>query len=286
MIGAVLGDIAGSRFEFKANRVRPTELFTSECSATDDTYLACAVADALTDCVRKGTFDGLREAVLKRTLETFEAFPGAGWGTMFFAWAKNLLAVGTKGWKPNRSAGNGCASKVASIPYFAQSLKQCKELTHVVTSVTHDHEESYKAAECVTTSMFLALEGKTRDIIRQNIISYYPEAATLSYEGLNRTYQYSELARDTVPAAMVCFLESDSFEDALMRAISIGGDADTLGAITGGLAESFYWWTQEAFLRYSEMLDPHNGYGVPVDSILRVTTMYLRRNPQFFGVRK
>ncbi|MCF0112684.1 MAG: ADP-ribosylglycohydrolase family protein, partial [Bacilli bacterium] len=252
MLGAILGDIAGSRFEFSANRVMPNELFDNGCFPTDDTYLTLAVSNACCRAVdpRSANFDAeaLRNAVLLETLRAYRAHPDAGWGSRFSFWASSLLetmdsfdGIPTE-WEPNQSAGNGAAMKVSPIPYSANSLEMCKELTHVVTSVTHDHEDSYKAAECLTTSMYLALHGSDKDEIKANILSYYPEVAEMSYAKLQRDYAYSQLARDTLPAAMVCFLDSTSFEEALKMAISIGGDADTLGAITGGLAEAFYRW--------------------------------------------
>lgn len=157
---------------------------------------------------------------------------------------------------PNDSAGNGSAMKVSPIPYFSNSMERCKDLTHKITGVTHNHPDSYKAAECLTTSMYMALHGKTRGQIRQNILSYYPEVAEMTYEKLNKEYQYTELAKDTVPQATVCFLESKDFEDALKMAVSIGGDADTLGAITGALAESFYGWSKEDALKYWSLIVP------------------------------
>lgn len=105
------------------------------------------------------------------------------------------------------------------------------------------------------------MRGKTREEIRKNILSYYPEVEGMTYEALNREYRYTELARDTVPQAMACFLESKDFEDALSMAVSIGGDADTLGAITGGLAGAFYGWTEAEARRIWPWLIPSPGQG-------------------------
>ena len=144
--------------------------------------------------------------------------------------------------------------RVSPIPYLSSSLEECKALTRRITGVTHDHPDSYRAAECVATSIYLALEGKGREGIRKNILSYYPEVEGMTYEVLNSEYRYTELAKDTVPQAMACFLESKDFEDALSMAVSIGGDADTLGAITGGLAEAFYGWTEEGAISHWSLI--------------------------------
>ena len=149
--------------------------------------------------------------------------------------------------------------RVSPIPYLSSSLEECKALTRRITGVTHDHPDRYRAAECVATSIYLALEAKTREEIRKNILSYYPEVEGMTYEALNREYRYNELAKDTVPQAMACFLESKDFKDALSMAVSISGDADTLGAITGGLAEAFYGWTEEEARRMWPWLVPFQG---------------------------
>lgn len=159
----------------------------------------------------------------------------------------------------NGSAGNGSAMRVSPIPYLSSSLEECKALTRRITGVTHDHPDRYRAAECVATSIYLALEAKTREEIRKNILSYYPEVEGMTYETLNREYRYTELARDTVLQAMACFLESKDFEDALSMAVSISGDADTLGAITGGLAGAFYGWTEVEARRIWPWLIPFQG---------------------------
>lgn len=196
--------------------------------------------------------------------------PDAGWGLRFLSWIRgiveengialfNLHEKSGIRYRPNDSAGNGSAMRVSPIPYLSSSLEETKDLTRRITRVTHGHPDSYRAAECVAASIYLAPEGKTRDEIRKNILSYYPEVEVMSYAKLNREYRYTELARDTVPQAMACFLESKDFEDALSMAVSIGGDADTLGSITGGLAEAFYGWTEEEARRMWPWLVPFQG---------------------------
>lgn len=267
MIGAMLGDIAGSRFEFAGNRKKPEVLFAPDCFPTDDTWLSEAVACALNNSFREKKAT-LEQLVLKETIYAFVHHPEAGWGIGFVRWIRKTVAENgldadclaiypeKLAYTSNQSAGNGCAMKVASISYFSSSLEECKEFTRRVTSVTHDHPDSYWAAECLTTSIYRALHGGSREEIRENILSYYPEVENMTYAMLNKEYRYTELAKDTVPQAMVCFLESKDFEDALKMAVSIGGDADTLGAITGALAESFYGWSKEDALKYWSLIVP------------------------------
>lgn len=268
MLGAILGDIAGSRFEFSNNRTKPKELFEDNCFPTDDTWLLEQIAYVMY-LYSQGEYNSdtrlkrFKDDILRRTIQEVVMHPDAGWGLRFLGWVQDVMSnndiktyrVYTGNsyadfsnvkdfieYMSNDSAGNGCATRVVSVPYFSKSLEECKELTREIVSITHNHPDSYRASECLTTSMFMALNNKTRDQIKQNILSYYPEVANMTYAKLNKEYHYTELAKDTIPQAMVCFLESKDFKDALNMAISIGGDADTLGAITGALAEAFYGW--------------------------------------------
>ena len=268
MLGAILGDIAGSKLEFANNRKRPEVLFPEDCFTTDDTLMTIAAFKAAFSKDAGGT--SLEELFLRETIRAVLLHPDAGWGLRFLSWIRgiveengialsNLHEKSGIRYRPNGSAGNGAAMRVSPIPYLSSSLEECKALTRKITGVTHDHPDSYRAAECVATSIYLALEGKGREGIRKNILSYYPEVEGMTYEVLNSEYRYTELAKDTVPQAMACFLESKDFEDALSMAVSIGGDADTLGAITGGLAEAFYGWTEEEARRMWPWLIPFQG---------------------------
>ena len=132
--------------------------------------------------------------------------------------------------------------KISPVAYFSSSLDECQRLSRAITSITHDHPDSYRAAESLSTAIYLALRGASKDELRSHILAYYPEVAGLTYAQLNKQYRYTELAKDSMPAAFACFLDSSSFEESLANAVSIGGDADTLGAITGALSEAYYGW--------------------------------------------
>ncbi len=287
----MLGDLAGSRYEFSNNRRKPDSLFARQCQFTDDSLLTVAVFEALKMREEGRLLHNLENTVLALTLKSVFENPDAGWGLRFLSWARFVMADSGLSsvdelldldrpplvYESNKSCGNGAAMKISPVAYFAKSLEECKELTKRITSVTHDHPESYRAAECLTTSMYLATQDKSREEIRKNILSYYPEVADMTYERLNKEYQYTELAQDTVPQAMACFLESESFQDSLEMAISIGGDADTIGAITGALAEAYYGWADRNPLGLFR-----DYFGEEKDFVLDIYSKMEAANPEKF----
>jgi type I restriction enzyme M protein len=141
--------------------------------------------------------------------------------------------------KPYNSFGNGAAMRVSACGFSAKTLDEAKLLSRKVTEVTHNHPEGIKGAEATTVCIYLAREGKNILEIRDHVNEhYYPMNFTL--DGIRDSYQFNETYQDTVPEAIMACLESTSFEDAIRNAISIGGDSDTLAAITGGIAEAYY----------------------------------------------
>ncbi len=152
---------------------------------------------------------------------------------MFYQW------IFTDNPKPYNSFGNGAGMRVSPAGFAANNLKQAVSLSRAVTAVTHNHPEGIKGAEAVAVAIFLARTGHTKDEIKRKISeSYYPLDFTA--DEIRPTYEFNETCQGTVPQAIVCFLESESFEDAIRTAVSIGGDSDTLAAITGGIAEAYY----------------------------------------------
>jgi type I restriction enzyme M protein len=160
-------------------------------------------------------------------------YPACGFGGMFYQW------IFTDNPKPYNSFGNGAGMRVSPAGFAANNLKQAVSLSRAVTAVTHNHPEGIKGAEAVAVAIFLARTGHTKDEIKRKISeSYYPLDFTA--DEIRPTYEFNETCQGTVPQAIVCFLESESFEDAIRTAVSIGGDSDTLAAITGGIAEAYY----------------------------------------------
>lgn len=231
MLGAIIGDTVGSRFEWHNHRSKDFDFLTYKCEPTDDSIMTLAIAKAILkseDDVNK-----LPDLAVRYMQQLGRLFPDAGYGGAFRKWIRSNNP------KPYGSFGNGAAMRVSPVGFAAKNLDEAKAMSKAVTKVTHNHPEGLKGAEATTVAIFMALHGKSmleiRDYIDKN---YYPMNFTLDV--IRDSYQFNETCQDTVPQAMMAFFESTGFEDAIRNAISIGGDSDTIAAITGGIAEAYY----------------------------------------------
>jgi ADP-ribosylglycohydrolase len=226
MLGAIVGDIVGSPFEYARHKSKSFELFSDGSSFTDDTICLIAVADALLD----GSDPA---ATLRRWCRRYPA-PVGGYGTRFHTWVFDS----TMG--PYHSKGNGAAMRVAPAAFLARSAREVIELARRVTAVTHDHPDGLKGAEATALAIWLARDGASPPEIAARIEADYGLDLSESVDEIRRRYRYSELCLETAPEAIVCALKAESFEDALRNAVSLGGDADTLAAIAGAVAEPLF----------------------------------------------
>jgi type I restriction enzyme M protein len=232
MLGAIVGDIVGSIYEFHNHRSKEFPLFGRRCSATDDSIMTLAVAKAICE-TPQGDYGKLSENAVKCMHEVGRPYPRCGYGGQFRIWMYSDDP------KPYNSFGNGAAMRVSPCGMAAQSIEAAKKLSYAVTAVTHNHPEGIKGAEATAVAVYLAKAGKSLDEIRAYITSeYYPIDFTL--DEIRKTYHFNETCQQTVPQAMEAFFESTGFEDAIRNAISIGGDSDTLAAITGAVAGAYY----------------------------------------------
>lgn len=231
MIGAVIGDIVGSRFEFLNYRAKDFRLFERECFPTDDSIMTIAVGKALVEC--NGNYSDLAAKTVESMQELGRPYPHCGYGGSFYYWMYSDHP------QPYNSFGNGAAMRVGGVGFAARSMEEVKALSHAVTAVSHNHPEGLKGAESVAMAIFLARQGKTMREIRRFVEqNYYTIDFTL--DEIRDTYQFNETCQNTVPQAFEAFFEAKDFEDAVRNAISIGGDSDTLAAITGGMAEAYF----------------------------------------------
>ena len=231
MIGALVGDIVGSRFEWHNIKSKDFDLFTPDCFFTDDSVMSLAVAKAILESGNAP--ETLAVNAVKEMRRLGRAYPDAGYGGRFGVWLTEPDP------KPYNSFGNGAAMRVSACGFAAKSLEEALALAHTVTAVTHDHPEGLKGGEATAAAVFLAASGKTREEIKAFVQSrYYPLDFTL--DAIRPAYTFDESCQGTVPQALEAFFESTDFEDAIRLAVSLGGDSDTLAAITGGVAEAFY----------------------------------------------
>lgn len=231
MIGALIGDIVGSKYEFNNHRSKEFTLLDRDCFFTDDSILSLAVAKAI--LAFKAGEGELGDLTVKYMREVGREYPGAGWGGRFRGW---LFGDDPK---PYGSYGNGSAMRVSACGFAAESVEEAIALSKAVTEVTHNHPEGIKGAEATAVAVYLAKTDHSileiRDYINDN---YYKIGFRL--DEIRDSYEFNETCQDTVPQALEAFFESTSFEDAIRNAISIGGDSDTLAAITGAVAEAYY----------------------------------------------
>lgn len=246
MIGAIIGDIVGSRFEWNNHRSKKFDLFAPNCFPTDDSIMTLAVGKAFMTC--KPDRSDLFDRTVFCMQEIGRRYPFCGYGGRFHGWMFSDHPA------PYNSFGNGAAMRVSACGFAAKSLGEAKALSEVVTCVTHDHPEGIKGAEATVTAIFLARSSASKEEIRRVIDSeYYPMDFTL--DGIRNSYKFDETCQGTVPQALMAFFESASFEDAIRNAISIGGDSDTLAAITGGIAQAYYGVPQDIKDRALKFLD-------------------------------
>jgi len=231
VLGAIIGDTVGSRFEWHNHRSKEFDFLTYKCELTDDSIITLAIAKAVLKS--EGDINKLPNLAVRYMQQLGHLYPDAGYGGAFRKW------LNSNNPKPYGSFGNGAAMRVSPVGFAADSLDEAIAMSKAVTMVTHNHPEGLKGAEATTVAIFMALHGKSmleiRDYIDKN---YYPMNFTL--DGIRDSYQFNETCQNTVPQAMMAFFESTGFEDAIRNAISIGGDSDTLAAITGGIAEAYY----------------------------------------------
>ena len=248
MIGAIIGDIIGSRFEHDNIKSKEFELFTDDCTYTDDSVMTIAIAQALLKA--DGNWQILGEYAVEEMRSMGRKYPFAGYGSGFRKW----IFCATP--NPYNSFGNGAAMRVSACGYTAHSLEDAILLSRCVTEVTHNHPEGIKGAEATTVAIWLARQGMTiKDIKEYMIDNYYPIDFVL--DEIRDRYEFDVTCQGSVPQALEAFFESESFDDAIRNAISIGGDSDTISAITGGIAEAYYGIPEEIASDALKFLDDY-----------------------------
>ena len=224
MIGAIAGDIIGSAYEFHYTKNIDFDLFTDQSTPTDDTVLTVAVAD----CILNG----------KEYARTFKeygrGYPYAGYGGMFLKW------LGRDSDAPYNSFGNGSAMRVSPIGFAFANLEEVLREAEKSAVVTHNHPEGIKGAQAIAASIFLTRSGESKEQILRYIEDFFSYNLHQTLDEIRPKYRFDETCQGSVPQAIIAFLESSDYEDAIRKAVSLGGDSDTLACITGGIAQAYY----------------------------------------------
>ena len=239
MLGAILGDIVGSPYEFDHNNYKHKDfpLLSEKSHFTDDTVMTVAVARGL--IVGKGIPERTFEETKSEMRIWGETYPHAGYGGMFRRWLRAEHP------QPYGSFGNGSAMRAAAAGWLFDTLDKTLEMAKVTAEVTHNHPEGIKGAQATAAAIFLARTGHSKPEIRQYVEQTFGYDLSRTCDEIRPGYRHVETCQQTVPEAILAFLESTGFEDALRNAVSLGGDSDTLACITGGVAEAFYGIPQE-----------------------------------------
>lgn len=241
MYGAILGDIIGSPFEFgRGDKTKDFDLFTNGCEFTDDSVMTIAVAEALLSKGCDAAPDQLREALIRHMRDWGKRYPDAGYGSYFGYWL--FLSDDPQ---PYGSFGNGSAMRVSSIGWLYPTMERTRETARISAAVTHNHPEGIKGAEAAASAIFLARNGANQSEIKKYIEDEFHYNLDRTLDEIRPDYRHVESCQETVPEAITAFLEAKDFEDAIRNAVSLGGDADTLAAITGGIAEAYFGVPEE-----------------------------------------
>lgn len=244
MLGAIIGDMVGSMYEFHPCKTKKFNILDNRMRMTDDSYLTIAVANALMKNYPikydQESLDKIKDDLAKEFVRMYKLHKNCGFGGMFFHWCLECYTTNQIA-PPYNSFGNGSAMRISPVAYVAKTEEELKTLSKAVTEITHNHPEGIKGAEAIALAIFLALHGATKEEIRERMIKeYYPEIEKLDFDDLVKNYEFSEICQKSVPQAIYCFLISDSLEDTLRNCVAIGGDCDTTGAMAGAIAEAYY----------------------------------------------
>ena len=240
MMGAIIGDIVGSVYEWNNIKTKEFPLFQDKCFFTDDTVMTIAVAEGL---MKGGTKDDFIDAMKKYG----RMYPDAGYGGRFGRWLM------TDSREPYHSWGNGSAMRTAAVGWWFDSMEETRAMAALAAGVTHDHPEGIKGAESTVAAIFLARTGHSKAEIKEYVEQEFGYDLSRTLDEIRPGYRFDESCQGTVPQAIIAFLESTGFEDAIRNVISLGGDSDTLAAITGSIAEAAYGvpqWIQDKAWEY------------------------------------
>lgn len=242
MLGAIIGDIAGSVYEFNNIKTTKFPFFTNTSEPTDDTVMTVAVSEALLN-------GGTAEEYIKAMQKWGRLYPGAGYGGMFGRWLHSTDP------QPYNSFGNGSAMRVSPVSWFYDTLEEVEQAARISSSVTHNHPEGIKGAQATAAAVFMARKGASKEDIRHYIVQKYGYDLSVTADKLRPKYKYDVSCQGSVPPALALCFNASGYEQAIRDIISIGGDSDTLAAIGGAAAEALYGIPADISKRGLKLLD-------------------------------
>jgi ADP-ribosylglycohydrolase len=235
MYGAILGDIIGSPFEFdRGDKTKDFKLFSRRSHFTDDSVMTLAVCEALLKVGQDAAVKEIEDAVITSMQSWGRRYPHEGYGGYFRRW------LTARHPEPYNSFGNGSAMRVSAAGWLYDSLEKTRVVAKATANVTHNHPEGIKGAEATASAIFMARNGSSKEEIKKYIENEFHYDLNRTLDEIRPSFHMDETCQKTVPEAIIAFLEARDFEDAIRNAVSLGGDTDTLGAITGSIAEAYF----------------------------------------------
>ena len=242
MLGAIVGDVIGSVHEGAGTKTKDFPLFVSRSTFTDDSVLTVAVAEWILS----------GQDLVDLLHAYYHNYPGRGYGGRFYDWACDRRR------QPYNSFGNGAAMRVSPVGFAFETIEKVLAWSERSAAVTHNHPEGIRGAQATAAAIYLARRGQDKDQIRSTLESQFGYDLSARLDQIRPTYHFDETCQGTVPQALAAFFESTSYEDAIRNAISLGGDADTLACITGGIAEAYYGGVPQELEKHTmALLDDH-----------------------------
>ena len=250
MIGAILGDMIGSPYEFdRSPKTKEFPLFGKHSVFTDDSVMTVAVADALLGTMGK-TDEEIKAALVESMQKWGKKYPDAGYGGMFYRWLRSKQP------EPYGSYGNGSAMRVSAAGWLFDTLEETRHIARLTAEVTHNHPEGIKGAEATAGAIYMARTGSSKEEIKAYVIREFGYDLSRTCDEIRPGYHHVESCQETVPEAITAFLEGTGFEDVIRTAVSLGGDCDTLTCIAGGMAEAMYGVPEDLKAECRKRLEP------------------------------
>ena len=246
MLGSIIGDIVGSIYEFNNIKTKDFPFFEDKMEATDDSILTLATASWL--------LEGGDSAGYYADFANRYPHPMGGYGNSFKGWAVKYNSLGSA--KAYQSCGNGSAMRVGPVGWAFDTEEEVMKAAEESAACTHDHEGGIAGAQATALCILWARQKKSKEYIRKRITELFHYDLTPTVEQLQKVYSWDGMpgaewsgstCQGSVPQAIICALDADGFEDAVRNAISIGGDSDTIGCITGSIAEALYGIPKEIY---------------------------------------